>query len=277
MEEKETMKRINALFIALVTLSCVTISAVSIPVCAEKIQDNSFLIEEAYNQEKGVVQHINVFQYNRDKSWGYAFTQEWPVPNQSHQLSYTIPVLHLAPADGGRTGIGDIALNYRYQVLSTDLLALAPRLSLSFPSGSYRKGLGTGSFGVQVNIPFSAELSKHWVMHWNAGTTITPRRKEPGGAKADTYGFNFGTSVILTAWENFNPMFEAIWISDEEIDPTGAKSRTNSLFINPGFRAAINFDCGLQIVPGLSAPIGVGPSRGNYGALLYLSFEHPFL
>lgn len=45
-----------------------------------KIQDNSFLIEEAYNQERGVVQHIQTFQIMKDDSWIYTFTQEWPVP-----------------------------------------------------------------------------------------------------------------------------------------------------------------------------------------------------
>lgn len=30
---------------------------------AKKIQDNSFLIEDASNQEPGVVQHIQTFQY----------------------------------------------------------------------------------------------------------------------------------------------------------------------------------------------------------------------
>lgn len=29
----------------------------------KKIQDNSFLLEEAYNQEAGVVQHIQSFMY----------------------------------------------------------------------------------------------------------------------------------------------------------------------------------------------------------------------
>ena len=39
---------------------------------AKKIQDNSFLIEEAYNQEDGVVQHIQVFQYlKKSKDWQY--------------------------------------------------------------------------------------------------------------------------------------------------------------------------------------------------------------
>src|SRR5438445_13715185 len=44
------------------------------------IQDNSFLVEEAYNQEFGVVQHIQTLQRLWDsKDWVYTFTQEWPV------------------------------------------------------------------------------------------------------------------------------------------------------------------------------------------------------
>ena len=50
-----------------------------------KIQDNSFLIEEAYNQEPGVIQHIQAFQYMSDKSWNYTLTEEWPVPRETHQ------------------------------------------------------------------------------------------------------------------------------------------------------------------------------------------------
>ena len=57
------------------------------------IVDNSFLIEEAYNQERGVVQHISTFSRAvGTTNWVYAFTQEWPVRGQRHQLSYTIPV-----------------------------------------------------------------------------------------------------------------------------------------------------------------------------------------
>lgn len=44
---------------------------------AKKIQDNSFLVEEAHNQEAGVVQHIQSFMYLRQsKEWAYTFTQE---------------------------------------------------------------------------------------------------------------------------------------------------------------------------------------------------------
>ena len=73
----------------------------------EPIADNSFLIEEAYNQEAGVVQHISTFvRPDGGGAWAYSFTQEWPFPGMRHQLSYTIPVLH----DRARgTGLGDIA------------------------------------------------------------------------------------------------------------------------------------------------------------------------
>lgn len=39
---------------------------------AESVKDNSFLIEEAYNQEPGVLQFIQTYQYfERAKEWGY--------------------------------------------------------------------------------------------------------------------------------------------------------------------------------------------------------------
>jgi len=45
-----------------------------------RIEDNSFLIEEAYNQERGVVQHISAWERSLGSSaWGFAFTQEWPL------------------------------------------------------------------------------------------------------------------------------------------------------------------------------------------------------
>lgn len=232
----------------------------------KKIQDNSFLLEEAYNQEDGVVQHIQVFQYmKKSKSWQYSFTQEWPVPKQAHQFSYTIPVAHLDASD--TTGIGDILLNYRYQAVFKEGIALSPRFSLILPTGDYKKGLGTDAVGYQVNIPLSVELSDSFVTHWNIGSTYTPGSKEPGGAKADTTGFNYGASFIYLATETFNVMLETVG--------TASESAPNTFFINPGVRFAINCKSGLQIVPGISVPIGVGPSAGEYGGLAYLSFEHP--
>jgi hypothetical protein len=254
------------------------LTLISRPCFAEeqkKIQDNSFLIEEAYNQEKGVVQHISVFQYmKRSNDWQYSFTQEWPAPNQSHQLSYTIPANHMH--DGDTTGIGDILINYRYQAIMQDKIALSPRFSIILPTGDYKKGLGTDTVGYQVNIPLSVELSDKLVTHWNMGATFTPRAKDAGGVKANVRGFNYGASLIYLATANFNLMLEAVGTSTETSQLNGVKSTESTFFVNPGLRYAIDLPSGLQIVPGLSMPIGIGPSEGEYGGLFYLSFEHPF-
>ncbi|MGC2062280.1 MAG: hypothetical protein WA610_04830 [Thermodesulfovibrionales bacterium] len=265
-------KRVVLLSIGVVLL---LLSGVSYAGESKKIQDNSFLIEEAYNQEAGVVQHIQTFQYlKKSKSWMYTFTQEWPVPKETHQLSYTIPVAHFHE-DGSTTGLGDILLNYRYQLIMKDALAIAPRFSLILPTGSYKKGLGAGTVGYQANLPVSIELSDKFVTHWNAGATYTPHSRESGGAKANTMGYNLGASVIWLTSENFNVMTEAVWNSNQVVNPDGSKSRDKSFFVNPGVRYAINFPSGLQIVPGISFPVGIGPSKKEYGMLLYLSFEHP--
>lgn len=224
------------------------------------IADNSFLLEEAYNQEAGVVQHISAFHRSlRTAAWTYTFTQEWPVVVQRHQLSFTLPVEHIGAAGATVTGIGDIALNYRYQLVGGEgAVAVAPRLSLVAPTGSEAKGLGSGDVGVQLNLPVSVTLAPRVVAHGNAGWSAT--------AGADEYGV--GASVIWLTRPTFNVLIEAVWAR--------VQGGGEALVLNPGIRWAHNFASGLQIVPGIAFPIGIGPSRGERGAFLYLSFEHPF-
>ena len=109
------------------------------------IQDNSFLVEEAYNQDAGVVQHINTFTRFANGDWAYTFTQEWPAPGRPrHQLSYSLAIL--SPGIPTGAGVGDSMLNYRYQLLGNEAsrVAFAPRVTLIAPTGSVRLGRGTG-------------------------------------------------------------------------------------------------------------------------------------
>ena len=242
------------------------------------IQDNSFLVEEAYNQDWGVVQHISNFtRFWQSKSWGYSFTQEWPVdPHPRHQLSYTIPVV--SPDDVSGAGIGDIALNYRYQLVGNGSarVAFAPRLTLLLPTGDFRSGRGAGGAGVQMSLPLSVVVNQKVVTHWNVGTTIVPGARDPAGDRAAAYGYNLGQSFIWRLHPRFNAMLETVWAGSESVTAPGRTARSHSLFLSPGIRWAYNFPGGLQIVPGVGVPIGVGPSRGEKGIFLYISFEHPF-
>ena len=242
------------------------------------IQDNSFLIEESYNQDEGVVQHINSFTRQRNGDWVYSFTQEWPAPGIKHQLSYSIPVMRFHdPADGGR-GIGDIALNYRYQLIGDGdaKVAMSPRFTLLIPTGDSKKNLGNGAVGYQFNVPLSVVLSKAFVVHFNAGMTLTPSAKNERGEKASLKGVNLGQSTVWLAKPNFNVLLEWVWTNQASVVGQRLTERSNSLLVNPGIRWAYNFKSGLQIVPGISVPLGLGPSRGERGILFYLSFEHPF-
>src|SRR3982751_3119723 len=123
-----------------VLLSCWLPTAPAEEPPAKGIQDNSFLVEEAYNQEAGVVQHIFNALYTRngsDRGWDLAFTQEWPGFSQLHQLSYTVPYGFLREHGQWIDGPGDVLLSYRYQAVFEDERrpAFAPRLSVILPTG----------------------------------------------------------------------------------------------------------------------------------------------
>ncbi len=239
-----------------------------------KIQDNSFLIEEAYNQEDGVVQHIQTFLLTEGGSWAYSFTQEWPVPTQKHQFSYTIPYLRVDDAEDP-TGFGSVLFNYRYQAVLEGPIAFSPRISLITPTGDHEEWLGGDAWGMQGNLPLSVELADRWVTHWNLGATFLTDAKGLDGSRADITGFNYGVGFIYMVNDNFNLMLELAGNTIETVGDGGRVETEGFFFINPGVRFAIDFESGLQIVPGLSFPIGVGPSEGDFGVFCYLSFEHP--
>jgi len=250
--------------------------------CTEEpapIQDNSFLVEEAYNQEKDVVQHINTFSYlAQSHDWSYTFTQEWPVRGIRNQLSYTLTAARPGGFPGGGAGIGDSLVNYRYQLVGRGdtRVAFAPRLSLILPSGDSRLGRGYGGAGLQSSLPLSVVLSSKWVTHWNAGTTFIPRARNSSGDRAACWSYNAGQSVIWLAKPRFNAMMETYVVRGETVSGPGKAEWSTSVLLNPGIRWAYNFKSGLQIVPGIAVPVGVGPSLGEKGIFVYLSFEHPF-
>lgn len=251
------------------------------PAAPPGIADNSFLMEEAYNQEYGVVQHISTFRKAiSGEGWDYSFTQEWPFnPAPKTQLSYTITAVSGGvPGAGG--GVGDFLLNYRYQLLGEgeERVWFSPRASLLVPSGDSRRGRGAGGVGMQFNLPVSWQVADKWVTHWNAGATIVPRAKNALGDQAGTAGYFLGQSVIYQASPVFNLMLETVMDHGQSVvAPDRAAWERVSVTVNPGFRWAHNFESGLQIVPGIAFPVEVGNAgRGNWGIFLYLSFEHPF-
>ena len=196
---------------------------------AAGLQDNSFLIEEAYNQEPGVVQHTAILR-RQNRDWFFNFTQEWPLGSQSHQFSYSIPYSWLR-LDGQRVhGVGDVMLNYRWQALfeSNSNPAFAPRLSLILPTGNPNKELGMGSLGYQVLLPFSKIVSDRVTLHANAGLTSY---FDVNGRRPTSY--LLGGSAIYAVTRDFNLMLEALGEWTESVNPAREIERLASAETEP--------------------------------------------
>ena len=241
------------------------------------IADNSFLIEEAYNQEAGVVQFIvNAVRARPDGDWLMSFTNEWPVPGMQHQFSYAVPYAALS---GGRAdGLGDVQLNYRYQALeeSRHGIAFAPRFSISLPTGAAARGLGMGVTGYQIGLPLSKRLASHVAGHINLGATLWPGanvgRTEQGARTRDVGAFTQGGSAIWLVSPVFNAFLEIV-ASQVQVTGEGGPTRwSHQLLLNPGVRAAVNTAAG-QLVLGASTPIGVTADSPDPSLFIYLSWE----
>jgi hypothetical protein len=201
------------------------------------IQDNSFLIEEAYNQERGVVQHIFTFSRTHSGTWAGTFNEEWPLGSVRHQFSYT-PIF--VRNDGVRSN--DFALNYRLQLAGSgeSRVAVSPRVTLLRDA-------------VQVMLPVSVVVTPRIVTHWNAGATSYPRT------------LTAGQSTVWLASHRVNFLVETVW--------THADHATD-VVVSPGVRWSYNLPHGLQIVPGIAIPFD--RTQRTRSAFFYLSFEHPF-
>jgi Putative MetA-pathway of phenol degradation len=237
-------------WIAAVLLLCGARDAATQPAKWEII-DNSFLVEESFNQERGVFQNIFTWTRVRAGSWQASFTQEWPVLGITHQLSYTIP---FAKLDDAR-GLNDVLLNYRYQLFeeSARRPAVSPRISLILPTGSEAGGLGDGTGGLQINVPMSKQLGRFY-LHGNGGVTWL--------ANVSSTPFAAG-SVIWRTSRTLNVLLEVVG----EIG--------DSFTVSPGFRRAWTFG-ERQIVGGLALPITRSDARNQVALLTYFSYELPF-
>lgn len=254
------------------------------------IEDNSMLIEEAFNQEAGVIQHISNFIVDHG-DYTYAYTQEIPLADVKHQLSIGLSYASFHKPEGYELynsnyltkGLGDLFINYRPMLRGKNDWALViPRFTLIIPTGNARYGLGSGGWGGQFNLAVTKRLNSKITTHYNAGYTLIK--------KADYYSYatdgtpalkfqrnvptaNIGASVIWLVHPKFNLMTEYVSSFGNAINDEGNLDTDNVTIVNPGFRFAVNVGkC--QVVPGFGMPLNF--SNGQFtgsGGFFYLSIE----
>ena len=252
-------------------------------------EDNSFLLEEAFNQETGVIQNIFNFYWDsfKSKNINLSFTQEIPLSNVSHQLSYTLSYAQTKDQRGiPVSGFGDMSISYRPMVWGEKKWAMViPRFTVILPTGSAKDGLGSGALGGQINIAVTKRLSRKVVTHYNMGLTYFYHydRYEDLNQKIELTDEknlmfkNLGTSIIWYPTRHSNLMLEYLSNFTSTIEQNGLISHSHQQIINPALRFCID-NGRMQVVPGIGLPLRF--ENGNYqdtGIFFYLSFEPDYL
>jgi hypothetical protein len=274
--------------VSLAAMTCVALGAPAVvraqqsaPPSASRpfeIVDNSFLVEEAFNQEPGVFQNIFTATRADDGGWAMSFTQEWPAPGIRHQLSYTLVFDNVT----GSGRMNNVALNYRYQLRNSDNggLALAPRFSvLVRPDATDTDD--AGRLGIEVNLPASRQFGNVY-LHGNAGMRVYPsvERREllpqpQGRAGTDPLTSPFlAASAIVRVRPMLHAMLETVLQYSERLDEIGTR-RDTIWIVSPGTRFGWNVG-EQQLVFGVAVPWQREEGRFGTSVLGYASWELRF-
>lgn len=249
-----------------------------------EIMDNSFLVEEAFNQEAGIFQNIFGVHRVSGSEWEFTFTQEWPLGDQKHQFSYIVPFARVLGPTRPERGLGDILLNYRYQALTEGpgRPAFAPRFSVILPSGAEQRGLGEGEPGFELNLPFSKQQGDvYW--HWNAGVTWVPGVYSGQDSFTRTAVHRslvspwLAGSAIVRVRPMLNVLIEAVseWEESPAFGGFGATMRDFTFLLSPGLRGGWNIG-DHQLIVGVAVPVTVTETDDRVGVFGYFSYELPF-
>ena len=249
--------------------------AVAPPPSRFGITDNSFFVEEAFNQEPGIFQNIFVLERAGPRGWGARFVQEWPVSGMRHQLSYSLAFAR----DGGDARFSDVSLDYRLQVWDGrgGRPAFSPRASLLVTRDDGGTVVDESGVGLEVNLPFSRE-SGPLFLHWNGGLHWLPSASTSGllpGEDLSLASPFAAASAIVAVRPMLNLMLEARFDSEQSIAGPGTAERTSVFTVAPGVRGGWNVG-DAQLVLGLALPVARSGGRTDTGALVYFSYEPPF-
>ena len=258
-----------------VTATAMIVLALATSVFAQakpfEILDNSFLVEEAFNQESGIFQNILTMHFVEDNVWTAAFTQEWPVFTQTHQLSFTVSALSL----NSDRGLSDLMINYRWQASTegASVPAFSPRVSLIFATGKLSESSDSGRPGWQVNLPFSKQFNDTYV-HWNMGFTHTPVVDGNAG-NHDLFTPHIALSGIWRIRPMFNLMLESVVEWEQSVE-ANTKRRQAAWTLSPGFQAGWNAVT-TQTIVGVAIPVTMSGGNSSVGVFGYFSYELPFI
>lgn len=194
------------------------------------LQSNALLVETAYHQDEGELQHSFSFARGNRGNWSFNFTEEIPLGGEKHQLSFSLPAQMVRDGADGIRGFGDTKFEYSYFLYGSNSsrITIAPGFGLTIPTGNSRKELGAGASGVSFKIPVSVMLSKRCASNSTFETTFTKSARNHEGERAYVTDFEIGQSIVWFAKPNLNFLIEAVWERNQEVIGDGLRKASRN-------------------------------------------------
>jgi hypothetical protein len=237
------------------------------------LKDNSFFVEEAFNQEPGKVQtRFRFFRVEDDTE--LRIGQEWPLGSRRHQLSYTLPFR--ASEEEELFELTDVRLTYSLQAQEEGpgRPAFAPRLTAIFPTAEEEDREGQGNPGIELLLPFSKRVGDLY-LHANLGMAHRFGVEAGLGEEALLFTPFLGGSAVVQVTPGLNLLLETRAEFQEQVTGLGSTDRETKWLLNPGVRFGRQFGDN-QLVAGAAAPLGLAGPLRDVGFFGYISYELRF-
>ncbi|MEW5758903.1 MAG: transporter [Candidatus Omnitrophota bacterium] len=173
------------------------------------------------------------------------------------------------------SGISDIEAGLKFKILDEKENSLIPSISfclgVSFPSGNWKKDLGSNHFGFEGGVSISRQINK-FILHTNFSGEYMPHAREEGEeTKLDEVGFECGLAVVYLATKNIDLILETIGKFETE-NINGTHNHFTEVYINPGIKYEFEkFIGGFDF--GIGAPVGVSYEGYNWGVITKIKKE----
>jgi hypothetical protein len=265
---------------------------------ADEVQDEFegqqflFLTTESYNQEEGELQVSFTSRYSdrqRLKEGDEVKTKnqrEWVTSVEYGlrdwlEFEVEIPFAHIhkqTTEDGettnlDETGISDIETGIRINLFKEEpdkwwSHTLSAGFEVSWPSGCWRKDLGTDRVGWETNLVMSKTTDK-WAYHLLGGFGTTNNAREQGESeKCDVEEFTVGGALVYRDIDRLDIICELF--SEFEKEKNGSTViHDTEFYMTPGvgYELFDNFEMGLGI------PIGLTDESHDWGVVAKIQYE----
>lgn len=258
-----------------------SLTAAAAPVAAPSsvIEDNSFLLDEAYNQDPGVVQITQVFQILPSTGeWSHSPAIEFPIVTENHQITLQFP---FSRPMGASLSLNDFALQYQYWLIHAKYFHLTPRIGAVFPTGNSTIGTGSGTVGAQAGLSTTVNFGDAFAFHTSGNAFLYPGSRATDGVATTTWDASIAASLIWRPLSWLNLLTEGVLTSDQTPLPGGSIGRDLLATVSPGARFSIRLGehRTWEIVPGVAVPFTwrtSSPGSASISVLGYLSIEGPW-